>query len=133
LSIRDAIDGTSNTLLVGEISNFIMDPTTNLPQDARGAKNWGWSMGTHSSWQNNWQSATVTVRYPPNAPVAGFSGVKHVGGDHERGNCPLASAHTGGVHVLLADGVVRFVSDNINMDTLTYLAVRNDNRTVGEY
>lgn len=33
----------------------------------------------------------------------------------------------------MTDGAVRFLSNNINMDTYTYLALRNDNRVVGDF
>ena len=33
----------------------------------------------------------------------------------------------------LADGSVRFISENINMDTFRFLATRDDGRVIGEY
>jgi len=133
-NLKDCSDGTSNTLLVGEISAPITNPSTNLQVDARPGRDYGWPMGSHGSWYNNWQISSVTIKYPPNAPVIGSCGVNGGGnGAHERGLCPLASAHAGGVQVLLTDGSVRFLTNNINMDTLTYLAIRNDARVVGEF
>ena len=43
------------------------------------------------------------------------------------------SLHTGGVHVLMTDGAVKFVSQNI--DYLTWVAVgtRNGNEVIGEF
>ena len=131
-NFRDCTDGLTNTIVIGEISNFILDAAGN-PQDGRPGRDWGWPMGTHWSWQNNWQTQSVTIKYAPNAPVYGQSGCNQGGGAHERGNHPLNSAHAGGVHVLLGDGATRFISDNISMTTLTYLAVRNDARVVDDY
>jgi hypothetical protein len=45
----------------------------------------------------------------------------------------MTSFHTGGVHVLLGDGAVRFVSDNIALDTLLSLGAMNDALVLGEF
>jgi len=130
-NIKDASDGTSNTLLVGELSDLIRN-ASNVRVDARPQHDWGWAMGTNNSWYGAWTSATIAIAYPPNSPVVGQVGVDPVNG-HPRGNHPLSSAHTGGAHVLLTDGTVRFISDNINLDTLKYLAVRDEGQTIGEF
>lgn len=44
-----------------------------------------------------------------------------------------ASMHTGGIHVLLADGSVRFLSENINSQTAKYLTNRRDKEVLGEF
>lgn len=44
-----------------------------------------------------------------------------------------SSAHVGGCHVLLGDGAVRFISQNINLTTLQNLAYIADGNVVGEF
>ena len=44
-----------------------------------------------------------------------------------------SSFHTGGVHSLMADGSVRFISDSINYDTWAGLGTRDGNETIGEF
>lgn len=43
------------------------------------------------------------------------------------------SHHTGGMHLALADGAVRFISDSIDLQTLQALATRLGGEVVGEY
>ena len=128
-------DGTSNTMIEGEISNFVFDATGNTKDDRRPARNWSWAMGGLSGW-SDWAPhvSNVCVRYAPNSRVLGANGlVWPAWDDASGGNCPLTSSHTGGVHGLLTDGSVRFISDNIDMLTLTLLSVGDDDRVLGEY
>ena len=48
-------------------------------------------------------------------------------------NTVINSFHQGGVHVLMTDGAVRFISENIEMDTLRELCVRDDGKVVGDF
>ncbi|MBD3674442.1 MAG: DUF1559 domain-containing protein [Planctomycetaceae bacterium] len=43
------------------------------------------------------------------------------------------SRHTGGVQVCLADGSVRFISENINLQTWQWLGAREDGNPIGEF
>jgi prepilin-type processing-associated H-X9-DG protein len=43
------------------------------------------------------------------------------------------SRHTGGVNVLLGDGTVRFLSENIDYMTYQKLGDRHDNQVVGDF
>ncbi|MEX1231550.1 MAG: DUF1559 domain-containing protein [Planctomycetaceae bacterium] len=45
----------------------------------------------------------------------------------------VGSLHVGGVHALMGDGAVRFISENINAQTRTYLSKTADRQTVGEF
>ena len=121
-------------MLVGEISGFLPDPTgVNSNNDLRPGRDWGWTMGTHAGWHNDWMLQATVIAYPPNSTyIVNQVGVR-LNDAHARYNHPLSSAHTGGVHVLLVDGAVRFVGNNIDLNTLKYLAARNDAQVVGEY
>ena len=133
-SIRDCSDGTSNTMIESEISNYVYDAAGNRG-DRRPGRNWGWTMGGLTGW-DGWAPnvSNVTIRYAPNAKVLGANGLVWPAWDDASGaNCPLTSFHSGGVTVLMTDGAVRFISDNIDLLTLTLLAVRDDGRVMGEY
>jgi hypothetical protein len=74
----------------------------------------------------------VSIRYSPNQePFANqlFPGM----GSNQGANNPLSSLHTGGVQILLSDGSVRFISNNMHLETLKQLATRDDGRGMGEY
>lgn len=133
--ISECVDGTSNTMIEGEMSDFVFDATGKVSQDRRPSRNWSWSMGGLSGWMD-WAPATctTTIRYAPNSPVLGQNGLVWPAWDDASGsNTPLTSPHTGGVHALMVDGAVRFISNNINMLTLTVLAVRDDRQVIGDF
>jgi prepilin-type N-terminal cleavage/methylation domain-containing protein len=131
--MRDCTDGLSNTIMVGEESNLTQNAAGTTRADARPGATWGWAMGCHSSW-GPWVGGggVTTIRYAPNSRSLGLEGVINTT-EHQRSNTPLNSAHTGGVHVLLGDGGVRFISDSISMNTLTYLSVAADGQAIGEF
>ena len=43
------------------------------------------------------------------------------------------SLHTGGAQFVLADGAVRFISENVDLDLLANLGNLNDGNVIGEY
>jgi len=45
----------------------------------------------------------------------------------------FSSGHTGGIHILLCDGAVRFISDNIDLATFKALGTPSGNEAVGEF
>ncbi len=117
--IRDCTDGTSNTLIVGEDSGLVSN------KDYRSNYYGGWSghLGL-----TGWGTGVNTIRYSPNPSTA------PAGGDQTyTPNNPLTSAHVGGVHGLLGDGAVRFISDNVDIETLRRLGMRNDGFVLGEF
>ena len=131
--LSDCSDGLSNTMVEGEISNLIYDANGQNGQDRRPGRNWGWPMGGLTGWGDDWapQVNIVTIRYAPNAKVLGANGLTWPGWDDASGtNTPLASSHTGGVQILMADGSSRFLTESIDMQILTYMAVRDDGQTI---
>lgn len=130
-NMADCTDGTSNTLIVGEMSGYVVNPTTGAKADRRPARRWGWHMGGLTGWQS-WGPHTnnVTLRYPPNFKCdwTVTNGVKDWAGwaDASPANPPLTSSHPGGVNVLKVDGSVTFMSDTIDVESMTLQAVRDD-------
>lgn len=117
--IRDCLDGTSNTFLMGE-----MLPIYN-------------SFGHYFISHIN----VGTTNPPPNYLIQTLSDTcpKAVSGrSSPEVPCLYAalgfqSRHEGGVQMLMADGSVHFVSENINYDTWTALGGREDGVVVGEF
>lgn len=132
--MSECVDGLSNTLLVGEISEKVKD-SAGIYQEVRpngSASEGAWFKGNYGGFKGNLMFSTLVVMHTPNASVAGQTGVVK-GGSWSSYNAPFASAHTGGAHVLIGDGTVRFISNNIYLDTLKYLAARDDGMVVGEF
>jgi prepilin-type N-terminal cleavage/methylation domain-containing protein len=150
VAFRDAMDGLSNTMLIGEMSGPIkrLDNTLSYMIASAGAVapggtiNVGWMMGTatrgvppilHPDGETDARFFNVTsVRYRINQ--APFASQNFAGMSSDMGpNNPLSSCHTGGIHVTLGDGAVRFISENIDLETLKKLATRDDGQTIGEF
>jgi len=135
LRIRDITDGTTNTIMVGEQSDY-RRPTGGTPVDARASNYLGgaWSGGQGVSIAdpastNGWTLNLTTVRYAINNRSTTTTGQAN---GYER-NTSFTSAHTGGAQFLLADGSVRFISENLNFTTLTRLCDRADGQVIGEF
>ena len=113
------------------MSNYVYNPTNGTKADRRPGRNCGWHMGGLSGWRD-WAPHTnnVTLRYAPNyrCDWTVTQGVDNwsAWADASPANPPLTSAHPGGVNTLRTDGSVQFMSDTIDLETMTFLAVRND-------
>jgi type II secretory pathway pseudopilin PulG len=138
--IADITDGTSNTIMIGELAgrNTLYRSTKQaIP-----------SSDPEAQWQAIWGGGSWA---DPNNGVWELSG-RLYDGSSDRGQCGvncsnarskygsafqyaggLFSFHTGGVHVLLGDGSVRFISDNISGATLGGLISRSGSEVVGEF
>jgi prepilin-type processing-associated H-X9-DG protein/prepilin-type N-terminal cleavage/methylation domain-containing protein len=123
--LAEVTDGTSNTLMAGEI--IISRDTTG--HDLRGRY--------YNTWQGNVLFSTL---YPPNTPVG------------DRSNYCIAipkapcqgltasnvvqsarSYHPGGANFAFADGSTRFISDNVNVATYQALGTRAGGEAVSDY
>jgi len=120
--LRDITDGLSNTIAVGETLPDCSDHTAGF---------WLYNGhgNTHASTAVRINDMT-TCTNPP-------SGKVYFPACTAKSNWNIAhgfrSRHTGGAQFLLADGSVRFLSENINHPTYQYLGGRADNNVIGEF
>lgn len=124
--ISDMRDGSSNTVIVGETRQLHISSTyTPVWGSARHTGQFGRVVGSDQRYRINASghefccngSSTWCCSQPPELPYAwGF-----------------ASSHEGGAHFLLGDGSVRFISENINFETLCLLNFLADGQVVGEF
>jgi prepilin-type N-terminal cleavage/methylation domain-containing protein len=127
--MRDAKDGTSNTMIISEQSGYTNGRVLNANYYG------GWHGARHlnslkaSSCSDLWQAGTTCVRFAPNSDIVqtGANETKY------RNNTVINSEHVGGLQVLLADGSARFMSENIDFDTLKLLCAKRDGQVVGEW
>jgi len=112
-SMRDILDGTSNTIFMGEVrpecSNHIRQ---------------GWLQA------NNGQGMVSTL-YPINLDTCNTSNASGCNWINNWTNeFGFRSRHTGGAQFLLGDGAVRFISENIDHETYNRLGAKMDGLTV---
>jgi len=120
--IRDLKDGSSNSVLVAETTRTTWNGV---------AQTWGFAKWvghgvdlTYSRGINFWLCCSWDSPPFERTPVV-------VGrlGDWST----VGSLHTGGAHILLGDGAVRFLSENIDATTRNRLAYIKDGQPLGEF
>ena len=136
-SLRDCTDGTTNILLFSE----------GIIRGIPSGSSWGelggyWGGGPHGAYG-------FSVAEIPNTSVADrvysckaeiYTGapkgapceIGQAGGLIGRWNF-ARSYHTGGVQATMADGSVKFISDNIDRQTWLKLGLRSDGQVIGEF
>jgi hypothetical protein len=127
--LREVTDGMSQTLVVGETSDYAFQNGLAFRIDG-GSRN-GWIMGTNGT--GTPPNFTVSVptwnltstKYPPNTRDYVLPGVET---DHGANN-PLVSAHAGGVSALMMDASVRLLTDTVDMRLYASLSTRDDQQT----
>jgi prepilin-type N-terminal cleavage/methylation domain-containing protein len=142
--IGDIKDGTANTMVVSEcmvgfpfVKRYAGDtggynsclngiaPTvnSNIGNEGRG---FSWFFG-----QRN-QAWTYSTRFRPN-DKGGISQNHECERWTSTGTFAARSQHTGGVHALLGDGSVRFISENINLGIWRALGTKDKGEVIGEF
>ena len=110
-SIASLTDGTSNVLAITEMSNYVTYGTERRDTRPGNYQGGAWCSGdaNHKGDGNSWTLNIVAVRFGINAPCVGYCQNNYFT------NNIVTSAHTGGVNAAVADGSVRFVSQNISV------------------
>jgi prepilin-type processing-associated H-X9-DG protein len=142
LRFSDITDGSSNTIVIGEQSNYCYGATVTGGQlDCRSDFLQGFTMGslpatyanaTSGAADRRWYN-TTTVRYGVNFNDVTADGIGDNTGNNDGANRPILAAHSGGANVLMADASVHFLSASIQLKTLFDLCNRNDGATVLNY
>jgi prepilin-type N-terminal cleavage/methylation domain-containing protein len=115
--MRDIVDGTSNTLMVGEAAWNIPDYLfTSGP--CTGQIRWGFSY-----WSSPYPLATAFTTMAPFNPKKGGAAVLS----------RFRSEHIGGAQFALVDGSVRFISENISQTVLDATGTRAGGEVSGEF
>ncbi len=148
-TIAMVTDGTSNTTLVGEGADlqsvWSMGKRLGASGNSAPGSNTGYTGGPSrqaGAW-NDWvMGASQLHEIVPGSTTANGNS-NHVNDSTNGGpggcliNCSnqdnLYSFHIGGVQVLMADGSVRFISQNTSSTTLIKLMSRNDGQVVGDF
>jgi prepilin-type N-terminal cleavage/methylation domain-containing protein/prepilin-type processing-associated H-X9-DG protein len=118
---RDITDGLSNMLMVGE-SSYVQGDSSTTPTRVEDWPLWMASPNTDESFRINGRTSS-----PINCKCTPATMVKAINDD-----CAF-SFHTGGAQFLLCDGSVRFISENISMETYGRLHMCNDGNPIGEF
>lgn len=131
--MRDISDGTSNTLIVSEtvigFYRLSVNDSGNRTLCNAGNKDTNSSRQAGYSWFYSYfpQAAFFSSFVGPNSKEY------DCGVNSDRVNQAARSVHTGGVQGLLADGSVRFFSENIDLQTWRNLGNIGDGQVVGEF
>jgi prepilin-type N-terminal cleavage/methylation domain-containing protein/prepilin-type processing-associated H-X9-DG protein len=127
-------DGASNTIFVGEQSDFMKDSSL-VQKDATSCTNYGGYAGCANagvpmtggttSWSSQ-TNAVTTMRHPINYKVYNSSMGTAEGGL----NCGIQSAHGGGSMVGWGDGRVAFVNENFDIVMVWRACIRDDGQPI---
>jgi prepilin-type N-terminal cleavage/methylation domain-containing protein len=124
-------DGTSNTIMVAEQSGLVGN------QDIRSNYTGGWSGPAERTMKipnvpaghNFYGNGQTTVKFAINTQLT----TPNASSQPYENNTILNSFHPGGIQVLLVDGSVMFLAENIQMLTLLRLSAKNDGEVVGDF
>ena len=120
VGFRQIRDGASNTIMVGE--KCVIEDTNEL----------GWMSGTKSTLRNT--GVAINHGWDVGGDAPGQSRFRQpLPPPSDTDTSGYSSYHTGGAQVVLADGSVRFLSENISLPLYANLGNRADMEFTGEF
>jgi len=140
-SFRDVTDGASNTLAIGEQSDYFRYLDNNGEIQQADHRSWineaglfcGGGGGTKKQSRAYWKGVS-SLRAGINVLAPGVNNPFGVGLLYTRArhHTPFVSAHPGGAMFAMADGSVRFVSEHTVFETLESMVDRSDGEVIGQ-
>lgn len=127
IRMRHIVDGTSNTCMVTE-----RDSNKSKTGDGNHmGGNWAATTSPPGVDSENWNHTNYDAYQTLVCFRATYGSLNGTGVRDDR-RAP-ASRHPGGLHFLLADGSVRFISETLDVQTYYNLGSRNDGEVLGEF
>jgi len=136
--MKDCTDGTSSTIIVAEQSGQVNGAEISAQRQG------GWTgfingassemdmttLAYISGRPDKYIGGVTTVVQRPNWywAAGGVNPYSYSGGN----NTMINSFHPGGIHVLMTDAAVRFMSETISVAALQRLCVKDDGQPIGE-
>ena len=114
--VKDVIDGTSNTLFVGE------SYTNQGSPDGIGAQH-----------VVHWTTSWIFSGTPYGINMSEAQGVSPTPFDAFLADCGFRSRHPGGAQFVMVDGSARFVSETVNMVSFSALGTAHGGEVVGDF
>lgn len=131
VTVAMVTDGLSNTMMIAESSGTTRNQKPG-PYGGGGDSDGPWCLALCST---TYCYTCNTVAYLPNSPY-----FYNTAGTYDVASSPstvtqaaLKSKHPGGIHIVLGDGSVRFITDTILIGTLKDLADRADGNVLGDF
>lgn len=141
VKFKNITDGLSNTFAVGELHHNLKGYTTTTVNgvsvgstavESSGPTAWGANGGDYySEGTTNVPMNTTSGTYYSRTVHTSYATMKDLVSTYP--SCSFRSEHPGGCNFLFADGAVRFVTQDIRMDTYRALGSRNGGDVPGEY
>lgn len=122
IGLRDLTDGSTNTYLMGE-SKYMVDQTANATKSSF----WSGIPFTLGTWR--YYTAIGAAVEGINNPVGGD--ITGANTNEQHPGRVFGSRHTGGCHMLLGDGSVQFMSQNMDLTLHRTLGTRSDGLPAG--
>ncbi len=136
VSLRDLTDGTSNTIALGERADILSNGLTGI--DPGNSAIYTGTLNTQAGCvlctRGSREASSLGIRDVLGSGAFPINGPQTLVGSSESGAArSFSSAHKGGCQFTLADGSVRFISENVNLTLFRNLISIRDGAVIGEF